>query len=455
MRIAFVSGNREKLPDACGPLGLLYVMASTPRRHERALFDLCFEPQPEEALQRWLERTPHELVALGMRNVQNNDYSGINDNIAYYRGLIDAARRVSDAPIVIGGGGFSVMPAELMEHLRPDFGISGEGEQAFARLVDALEVEGTEGVAALDAIGSLFRFVGGVVVGNPPEPEFLVMDDLPVPDRSLVDDRYSTRYGIESVQTKRGCALRCDYCTYPLIEGRVGRVRRPEAVADEMEAVMAARPETRHFFIVDSVFNLPRRHAKNVCRALIDRDWSVPWTCYANPLGFDREFAELAVRAGCAGMEIGSDSGCEEVLKRLRKGFGTAEIRRLHETCRDTGLPDCHTFILGTQGESLGDVARTLDFVRDLDPFAAIMMIWVDDHEALEPALRVKRMALREQIEAMLSACTPDHPNWIIPPMGVNFDAQVFRRLRRGGLHGPLWQHLRGFAGSPRVTGIA
>ena len=37
----------------------------------------------------------------------------------------------------------------------------------------------------------------------------------------------------------------------------------------------------------------------------------------------------------------------------------------------------------------------------------------------------------------------------------VNFDAQLFRRLRRGGLHGPLWQHLRGFAGSHRVTGIA
>ena len=68
MRIAFVSGNREKLPDACVPLGLLYVMASTPRRHERTLFDLCFEQEPEEAMKRWLERTPHDLVALGMRN---------------------------------------------------------------------------------------------------------------------------------------------------------------------------------------------------------------------------------------------------------------------------------------------------------------------------------------------------------------------------------------------------
>ena len=43
MRIAFVSGNQEKLPDAVVPLGLLYVMASTPEHHERTLIDLCFE----------------------------------------------------------------------------------------------------------------------------------------------------------------------------------------------------------------------------------------------------------------------------------------------------------------------------------------------------------------------------------------------------------------------------
>ena len=36
------------------------------------------------------------------------------------------------------------------------------------------------------------------------------------------------------------CALRCEYCSYPLIEGRVGRVRDPEAVVDETPSPMAA-----------------------------------------------------------------------------------------------------------------------------------------------------------------------------------------------------------------------
>jgi radical SAM superfamily enzyme YgiQ (UPF0313 family) len=438
MRIAFVSGNREKLPDAVIPLGLLYVMESTPSRHPRELIDLCFERDPEAALRARVETFRPDLVALGMRNIQNNDYSGVGDNLAYYSYLIRVTRAATDAPIVLGGGGFSVMPRELMEHLRPDYGISGEGERAFPQLLECLETG-----HPLDGVGSLHYFREDQLASNPPERRFLDMNLLPSPSRRPVDSRYYTRFGIESVQTKRGCPLRCEYCTYPVIEGRVGRARDPHAVVDEMFRALDEQPEIRHFFVVDSVFNLPRTHAKNVCRALVARRWTTPWTCYANPLGFDREMAELAREAGCAGMEIGSDSGCDEVLERLRKGFTTAEIRGLHELCTATGLPDCHTFILGTRGETLDDVRRTLDFIVDLDPFGAILMVWVDDFESLDPVLREQRTRLRERIHEILLEEKRRHPHWIVPPLGINFDGKLFKRLRRAGLHGPLWQHIR------------
>lgn len=269
------------------------------------------------------------------------------------------------------------------------------------------------------------------------------MNGLATPDRRGLDPRYYVRYGIDSIQTKRGCPLRCEYCTYPLIEGRVGRAREPSAVVDEMFEALEERPETRHFFIVDSVFNLPKSHAKEVCRELIDRGWTLPWTCYANPLGFDDEFAQLARTAGCAGMEIGSDSGCDEVLERLRKGFTVDQIRRLHDICKSAEIADCHTFILGTQGETLDDVQRTLDFIVELDPFSAILMIWVDDYEALDPALRTERLKLRDRISEILLERRDSFPHWIVPSLGINFDPHLFRRLRRSGWHGPLWQHIR------------
>ncbi|HEU4430841.1 MAG TPA: radical SAM protein [Myxococcota bacterium] len=444
MRVAFVSGNREKLPDAVIPLGLLYVMAATPERHERALIDLCFELEPEAALKRALVELAPDVIALGLRNIQNNDYSGIRDNVAYYAGLVRAMREVTRAPIVLGGSGFSVMPAELLARLGADFGIAGEAEGSFPQLLDALEAGG----AAVEGVPGLHRATPAGVVSNRAAPGFLDLNALARPDRSLVDPRYYERYAIDSLQTKRGCPLRCDYCTYPLIEGRIGRTRAPAAVADELEHALVQQPGMRHFFIVDSVFNLPRRHAKDVCRELGSRALALPWTCYANPLGFDAELAKLAQRAGCAGMEIGSDSGRDDVLARLRKGFTTAEIRQIHVLCSEAGIPDCHTFILGTPGESLDDVKRTLAFVSELDPFSAILMIWIDDAEALAPALRRERAALRERIAELLLEGCRSHPHWIVPPLGVNFDARLFRRVRRAGLHGPLWQHLRGSARS-------
>ena len=105
-------------------------------------------------------------------------------------------------------------------------------------------------------------------MSNPPPPAFFDLANLPKLDRKLLDPRYYERYGIESVQTKRGCPLRCDYCTYPIIEGRVGRLRTPSAVVDEMFLALDQHPDINHFFIVDSVFNLPRTHAKKCALAV-------------------------------------------------------------------------------------------------------------------------------------------------------------------------------------------
>jgi len=437
MRIAFVSGNRERLPDAVVPLGILYVMASTPDRHERTLIDLCFEREPEKVLADRIAAFAPDLVALGMRNIQSNDYSGTADTLGHYERLIGVIRTSTRAPIAIGGSGFSVMPRELMARLGPEFGLSGEAEASFPSLVEALESR-----MSLADVPNLLWFEAGVLQSNAAGP-FIDLDTVARPDRSFADARYYERYGIESVQTKRGCPLRCEYCTYPIIEGRIGRARAPAAVVDEMFASLTAHPSIRHFFIVDSVFNLPKAHAKAVYRELIQRGWTVPWTCYANPLGFDAEFARLARAAGCAGMEIGSDSGCDEVLARLRKGFTTDHVRALHRICADAGLPDCHTFILGTTGETLDDVRRTLDFAVALDPWSAIFMLWVDDREAVDPVMRAENEKLRMRISELLLGYAVERPSWSIPSLRYNFDEKLFRRLRRRGMHGPLWQHMR------------
>ena len=437
MRIAFISANRENMPDAVIPIGLLQVMAAVPERHEKLFWDLCFESDPLAMVADKLRQQQPDLVAIGLRNIQNMDYTNITVNLDYYRRLVTTVRDHSAAPVVLGGGGFSVMPRELMEVLGADYGIAGEGERAFAQLLDQLERPSP----TLAHIERLHYRVDGVLHGNHSMLEPLDVDAQPQADRSVLPERYYSDYGIESLQTKRGCPLNCKYCTYPLIEGARRRMRDPARVADEFMEI-CARKDVEHLFIVDSAFNLPPRHAKAVCRELIARGNRTPWTSYVNPIAFDDELAELMVRAGAAGVEIGSDSGCDEVLDRLRKGFRTDKIRRLAQVCRAHGLKDCHSFILGTQSETLDDVDRTLDFVEELGPFAALMLVWVEDREVVDAGTERERRSFRDAIYARLAERASRQPRWSVPRLGIRFDPRTFAVLRRFGMRGPLWQHL-------------
>ena len=66
-----------------------------------------------------------------------------------------------------------------------------------------------------------------------------------------------------NIQTQRGCALHCCYCTYPLLEGRTYRRRPPESVVEELASL--ERHGARYVFFVDSVFNTSVDHVTAIC----------------------------------------------------------------------------------------------------------------------------------------------------------------------------------------------
>lgn len=440
MRIAFVSANREHLPDPVLPLGVLYMMSAAGEQHEKTLIDLCFEEQPLDFLGRQIDRFAPELVAVSMRNIQNADYTDTGTTLGYYDEVVRTLRRHTAAPIVMGGGGFSVIPAELMRRYELDYGVVGEGEIAFAGVVARRAM----GSSDMSGIANVLVGGGGGVVRSAGTGQQGFMDLGPSvrPDRRWVDARYYAHSGITSIQTKRGCAMQCEYCTYPLIEGRVIRQRAGDAVADEWESMLAMHPAIGHVFVVDSVFNLPPRHAREVCEALVARGLRTPWTCYINPVRFDQDLADLMARAGCAGVEIGADSGTDAGLARLNKGFDTERIRATSRTCRRAGIKDCHSFILGTRGETLAEVERSLDFIEELDPFSVILMAYKDDREAVDPELARRLSEFRGGVLEAIAKRAASHVRWVVPTLGLRFGQRLFGRLRKLGLRGPLWQHV-------------
>jgi len=137
-----------------------------------------------------------------------------------------------------------------------------------------------------------------------------------------------------------------------------------------------------------------------------------------------------------------ADSGCDEMPDRLRKGFRTDKIRRLSAIAKSHGLRDCHSFILGTTGETLEHVERTLDFVEELDPFAAVMLVWVEDSEVVNPQIELERRHFRDEIYERIRRRAERQTRWVVPTLGIRFNARTFAVRRKLRLRGPLWQYL-------------
>ncbi|MCS6899982.1 MAG: cobalamin-dependent protein [Myxococcales bacterium] len=432
MRVLLISANREQLPQPVVPLGLLWVAAALEGAHEVHLLDLCFEEDPLAVVDRTLREFSPEIIGIGIRNLHTNAYDGTERLLEEYKNLVARVKAGSHAPVVLGGAGFSLRPTRLLEALGADYGVVGEGEWAFRELVDRLSA-GEKPPPLL---------YGGAARGSTPITlrrgrALGELDRLPMPARHLLDPRYGERDGTANVQTKRGCAFSCAYCDYPDLEGSKVRLRDPARVVDEVLG-LTHDPAVSYLFFVDSVFNVPRSHALAICRGLHERGSTLPWVCYGSPVSFDEELVAAMAKAGCQGVEIGTDTGTEQSLERLRKPFGLKEVLRTRELFLAHGILDCHTFVLGALDETLDEVKETLDFVDRLSPDLAVFLVFMEDRETHD----IRRARHRDAILELLAREAPPRPGWVVPELDIRFGPKLLRAIRRSGTRGPSWLRL-------------
>jgi len=452
MRVLLISANMEKLPDPVAPLGLAYLAATLKDcSHEVRCLDLCFEENIEDALQGALTDFSAEAIGLSLRNVDNVAYPESVSYLPLYKRVVDHCRQLSPAPIFLGGPGFTILPGLILQYLNADGGVAGEGEVAFPRALAAMKNGSSLVIDGFFARGQ----------ENPSRPARVQnFDSLPSPDWSCLGlQMYFRHGGMGNLQTKRGCPFQCLYCTYPLIEGKTTRLRSPGRVASEAEALIGQG--VNYAFVVDNIFNYPEPHAREVCRIFIERKIPLAWSCYAHPAHISRDLAEDMGKAGCTGVEFGTDSGSPPVLARLRKNFTRADIRRASRLARDAGLEVCHSLSLGAPGETMETLRETFDLMEEISPTAVIAMIGLrifpgtglaflaeaeqiisPAHDFLQPTFYIAP-AVKDRLVEFVRKKAAEHPTWIFPGLAINVSPRLQSRLRRIGIKGPLWEHMK------------
>lgn len=405
LRIALVNTNRIQPPIA--PIGLEYVAeALGAAGHDVEVLDLCWAADPAAAMVSFFDGPELDLVGITLRNTDDCAFTSRQSFLDEFASTVHAIRERTGAPIVLGGVGFSVMPERVLARCEADAGMWGEGEFAMVALADRM----ARGEPWDDVPNLAWRGEDGWQRNPPATPS---LAGLPPMSRRWLDNRrYFREGGQAGFETKRGCPGRCIYCADPLAKGSVTRTRLPGAVTDELANLLALGID--HLHTCDSEFNLPERHAIDICRAIVRRGLGekLRWYAYCAPAPFSPELARLMREAGCVGVNFGADHGDAAMLRRLGRAYAPEDILSATQHCREAGMAVMLDLLLGAPGETREGIARTIELMGRAAPERVGISLGV----RVYPGTRLAEQVLTEGREGLIGGTDPAEPLFFLEP---------------------------------------
>lgn len=271
------------------------------------------------------------------------------------------AFRARGVPVVLGGPHASFLPEEALDHA--DYCISGEAEESFPRLVDALNGKGD----LADVPGLSWRD-GGALRRNAPCPPIEDLDSLPFPDFSLLSMK--GRMGgpgpgpqTVPVQTSRGCPFDCTFCS---VTGMFGRRYRHRSTASVMAELSRYDPRRRIVFFYDDNFAANPRKTADLLKEMAALRPRFQWsTQVRTDVARTPGLLDLMAEAGCATLFIGFESVDPRALREMKKNQSVDEMRYAIREIRRRGIHVHGMFVFGFDSDTPATTRATVDFALE------------------------------------------------------------------------------------------
>jgi len=328
------------------PLGLAYLAAVLERQgHQVAVLDAAVEKLSlDQAVERVASFGPD---AVGLTSTTNL----FDCAVALGKRLKE---RFKDVPLILGGPHASANPEHALSFECFDVAVCGEGEQTIVELVRAL----SEGRAFAGVNGLAWRRNGarqgrpGALVVTPRREPIRDLDELPFPARHLLpmhlyrpqpNDQYVLPKA--SMIASRGCPYGCIFCDKSVFDGPY-RSFGPGRIVSEMEHLIKEYG-ARDIAFLDSIFTTSVERVEGIIAEMKRRGVRVSWTCTARANVVTEELLREMKEAGCWRIRLGVESGSDAVLKFIRKGITTQQVRDAARWADRLGIQTKGFFMIG------------------------------------------------------------------------------------------------------------
>jgi hypothetical protein len=356
-KVLFVNTNRYRIPPVI-PLGVEYLARSLRREgFEVLVLDLCFSDSPETDITGAIDDFAPEAVCLSVRNVDTVLWPDPEYFLPEVREYIAQTRRLTEAPVIIGGSALSADPEAILDYLGADVAVCGDGEAALTSI--------------LRGPRRLGPFKGRVVAGGPASPAALVRKE-----KDFDYAAYVAEGGVHGFETHRGCSSSCIYC----MEAKSHAVfREPREVVAELRALSDSG--FRELHLCDSEFNEDLDYSLKFLREMTGEDLGLRWALYMKPGGSPPELMKLLRKSGAYLITLSADS----LRKDAEYWRGIESIVR---GAKGEGIRVAVDLLAGFPRESESETSRVLDLFREVRPDEVVVNTYI----RLYRKLRVTRV---------------------------------------------------------------
>lgn len=289
------------------------------------------------------------------------DYDNVTENIFISRYV----KENFDLPVIVGGPQATALEENFFVQSKCDAVVIGEGELTVLELAKFF----------IDGFGSLSKISGIVYqnefgcVKNPARPLIKNLDELPfINDHCYLEPQ--NFYRELNIMTGRGCPFHCSFCHEGI--GKGVRLRSVENILAEIDEFLNVWTDDElKIYFTDDTFTLSFERVKKICEGIAERrkNHNIKFFCegHVHTLYKNHEMIRCLAESGCYRLQLGIESGNDEVLKAYGKNTTTAEILEVVKLCIKFGIKEIYgNIILG--GAFFSDKTFETDkkFVREL-----------------------------------------------------------------------------------------